>query len=186
MFFVSGGDGTKTQVTFTQGSPGSDRIEYLHTDALGTTGAVTDATGSVTRLYHEPFGARIEADGSAFTGPLGDVRLGFTGHVADDDLGLVNMKWRIYSPAQRRFLSPDPGVSAPTSAQAFNRYSYVGNNPLNFTDPSGLEEQPVPPPLPDQGPDNHTSSQGGPGYSGGHFSPSCAVLEVIHSRCWKL
>jgi RHS repeat-associated protein len=165
VFFVSGGDGTMTQILFAERSPRADQITYLHTDALGTTGATTDAAGSVTRLYHEPFGARIAANGSALVGAPGDVRLGFTGQVADDDLDLVNMKGRIYSPTQRRFLSPDPLVSAPTNAQSYNRYSYVWNNPLNFIDPSGFEGDP-PPQGPDQGPDNHTS-EGGPGNTGG-------------------
>jgi RHS repeat-associated protein len=162
VFFVSGGDGNMTQVSFTEGSPNSDRVEYLHTDALGSTGAVTDDAGSVTRSYHDPFGARIDEKGAPFSGQLGDVRLGFTGHVSDDDLALVNMKGRIYDPAQRRFLSPDPLVSAPANAQSYNRYSYVWNNPLNFTDPTGFEGQPPPPPPPPPGggTDDHT---GGPG-----------------------
>lgn len=161
VFFVSGGDGNMTQVTFMEGSQSSDRVEYVHTDALGTTGAVTDDTGSVTRFYHEPFGARIDASGAAFTGTLGDVRLGFTGQVSDDDLGLVNMKGRVYDPSQKHFISPDPLVSAPASAQSYNRYSYVRNNPLYFIDPSGFDEgPPPPPPPPDGGPTNPT---GGPG-----------------------
>jgi RHS repeat-associated protein len=139
VFFVSGGDGNMTQVSFTEGTPNSDRIEYLHTDALGSTAAVTDDTGGVTRSYREPFGARIDANGSSFSGTLGDVRRGFTGHDSDDDLMLVNMKGRIYDPSQRRFISPDPLVSAPAKAQSYNRYSYVWNNPLSFTDPSGFE-----------------------------------------------
>ena len=143
VFFVSGGDGNMTQVGFTEGAPNSDRIEYLHTDALGSTAAVTDDTGGVTRSYREPFGARIDANGAAFSGTLGDVRLGFTGHVSDDDLGLVNMKGRIYDPTQRRFISPDPMVSSPGNTQSYNRYSYVRNNPLYFTDPSGFWDEPT-------------------------------------------
>jgi RHS repeat-associated protein len=162
VFFVSGGDGNMTQVSFTEGSPGSDRVEYLHTDILGSTGAVTDDTGAVTRHYYEPFGARIAANGTGLPGNLGDVRRGFTGHAADDDLALVNMKGRVYDPSQRRFISPDPLVSAPSNAQSYNRYSYVWSNPLNFTDPSGFEgtspsPQPLPPP---GGGGDHT---GGPG-----------------------
>ena len=167
VFFVSGGDGNMTQVGFTEGLPDSDRVEYLHTDILGSTGAVTDDTGAVTRSYYEPFGARIAAKGTALPGNLGDVRRGFTGHAADDDLALVNMKGRVYDPSQRRFISPDPLVSTPSNAQSYNRYSYVWNNPLNFTDPSGFEGAPPPsPPIKDPPPDNHTTG-GGPGNPGG-------------------
>lgn len=55
-----------------------------------------------------------------------------------DDLGLVHMNGRIYDPGLGRFLSADPFVQAPTETQNFNRYSYVLNNPLSLSDPSGF------------------------------------------------
>jgi RHS repeat-associated protein len=171
IFLVSGGDGNMTQVGFTEGSPNSDRVEYVHTDALGTTGAVTDGTGGVTRSYQDPFGARIAANGSAFSGALGDVRLGFTGHVSDDDVALVNMKGRIYDPSQRRFISPDPVVSMPANAQSYNRYTYANNNPIFFTDPSGFDTEAGPQST--RGPDsvdNHTSPGGPLSYGRGFHS----------------
>jgi hypothetical protein len=48
------------------------------------------------------------------------------------------MNGRIYDPELGRFLSPDPYVQIPEYSQNFNRYSYVLNNPLNATDPSGF------------------------------------------------
>jgi hypothetical protein len=48
------------------------------------------------------------------------------------------MNGRIYDPELGRFLSPDPVVQIPEYSQNFNRYSYVLNNPLNATDPSGF------------------------------------------------
>jgi hypothetical protein len=47
------------------------------------------------------------------------------------------MGGRVYDPEIGRFLSPDPFVQFPASTQGFNRYAYVGNNPLSYTDPSG-------------------------------------------------
>lgn len=47
------------------------------------------------------------------------------------------MNGRIYDPLAGRFLSPDPVVQFPNNSQNFNRYSYVLNNPLSYTDPSG-------------------------------------------------
>src|SRR5205823_6205951 len=73
--------------------------------------------------------------------PIGStsiVNRGFTGHEQLDSLGLVNMNGRIYDPGIGRFLSADPFVQAPTETQNLNRYSYVVNNPLSFTDPSGF------------------------------------------------
>jgi hypothetical protein len=48
------------------------------------------------------------------------------------------MNGRIYDPELGRMLSPDPFVQVPEYSQNFNRYSYVMNNPLNTTDPSGF------------------------------------------------
>ena len=50
---------------------------------------------------------------------------------------LYHYQARWYSPVLGRFLSPDPIVPAPGNPQAFNRYSYVYNNPLVYRDPSG-------------------------------------------------
>ena len=47
------------------------------------------------------------------------------------------MNARYYVPGIGRFASADTIVPAPASPQSFNRYSYVGNNPLNGTDPDG-------------------------------------------------
>ena len=46
---------------------------------------------------------------------------------------------RIYDPELGRMLSPDTFVQVPEYSQNFNRYSYVMNNPMNLTDPSGFD-----------------------------------------------
>lgn len=55
-----------------------------------------------------------------------------------DGVGLVHMNGRVYDPDIGRFLSADPFVQDITNLQAWNRYSYVLNNPLSYTDPSGF------------------------------------------------
>lgn len=47
------------------------------------------------------------------------------------------MNGRIYDPTLGRFLQADPHIQAPTNTQNYNRYSYVLNNPMSYTDPSG-------------------------------------------------
>jgi RHS repeat-associated protein len=69
-----------------------------------------------------------------------DTPRGFTGHEHLDAVGIIHMNGRIYDPALGRMLSPDPNVPDPTVTQSFNRYAYVRNNPLSYTDPTGFWE----------------------------------------------
>ena len=102
--------------------------------------AVTDAGGALEEaFYYEPFGQRTDAQGKPLASNPSEVRSGFTGHEHDDDLGLINMRGRIFDPVIRRFLSPDPHVTNPLSGQSYNRYSYVLNNPTNLIDPTGFD-----------------------------------------------
>ncbi|MGB9873197.1 MAG: RHS repeat-associated core domain-containing protein, partial [Anaerolineae bacterium] len=61
----------------------------------------------------------------------------FTGQRWEPGLGLYDYRARFYDPALGRFLQPDPIVPEPGNPQALNRYGYVLNNPLRYTDPSG-------------------------------------------------
>ncbi|TXH72463.1 MAG: RHS repeat-associated core domain-containing protein [Thiothrix sp.] len=61
----------------------------------------------------------------------------FTGHEADEPWGMINMKGRLYDPIVGRFISADPFIQFADNTQSYNRYTYVLNNPLSFTDPSG-------------------------------------------------
>ena len=62
---------------------------------------------------------------------------GFTGHEHFDQVGIIHMNGRIYDPEIGRFLQADPMIQDPYDTQSLNRYSYVMNNPLSYTDPSG-------------------------------------------------
>ncbi len=48
------------------------------------------------------------------------------------------MDGRIYDPTLGRFLQADPIIQAPNNSQSYNRFSYVFNNPMSYTDPSGF------------------------------------------------
>jgi len=77
----------------------------------------------------------VSAGFGVFTNPV--TTRGFTGHEMADEVGIIHMNGRIYDPKLARFLQADPFVQEPTNTQSLNRYSYVLNNPLNATDPSG-------------------------------------------------
>ena len=64
----------------------------------------------------------------------------YTGHQHLDDFGLINMNARLYDPYIGRMLSPDNVLQEATNSQNYNRYSYVLNNPLKYTDPTGNEK----------------------------------------------
>jgi len=66
-------------------------------------------------------------------------RRGYTGHeMLDEHKGLIHMNGRIYDAILARFIQADPLVDGAGNTQGYNRYSYVHNNPLNATDPSGF------------------------------------------------
>jgi RHS repeat-associated protein len=128
------------------------RAEYLHVDNLGSTDVVTQEDGSVAeRRSYDAFGAQRDPAWGGWSVPgLSSMAttVGFTGHEADAELGLVNMKGRLYDPMLGRFLSTDPIVGDPGDGQSWNPYSYVKNNPLKYLDPSGFQHEPPVPPAP--------------------------------------
>ena len=140
--YVDSVDGPIGQVVTTVSNTGAHTTatEFTLTDALGSTTATATAGGSLGQaFFYDPFGARIAPGGGAPPAAgSGEVTHGFTGHEHDDDLGLINMKGRVYDPSLSRFLTPDPAVSDRYDGQSWNPYSYVRNTPLNYTDPTGL------------------------------------------------
>ncbi len=113
---------------------------YWHKDHLGSLETVTDKAGTVVAsLSYDAWGRRRNADTWESYDHSVDNYLsrGFTGHEHYDLLGLIDMNGRIYDPVLGRFTTPDPFIQSPYNIQSFNRYSYVLNNPLSYTDPSG-------------------------------------------------
>jgi len=117
---------------------------YFHTDALGSITAITDDTGKVVeRRSYEAFGKIRAMDYGINNNSLASnltivSNRGFTGHEQISELsGLIHMNARVYDSDIGRFLSADPVLQAPLDSQSYNRYSYVRNNPLKFTDPTG-------------------------------------------------
>ena len=132
-------------VTKVVGSPTSDTTDYLHRDHLGSVDTVTDVSGEVVqRMSFDAWGRRREenwqpsTDNAIAAYDTSITRRGFTNHEMIDTVGLVHMNGRVYDPTLGRFLSADPHVQAPHNFQNWNRYSYVLNKPLSYTDPTGF------------------------------------------------
>ncbi len=116
-------------------------LQYLHHDHLGSVAVVTDESGGVIeRLAYDPWGKRRFTNGTADTSDsiVGlTLDRGFTMHEHLDEMGVIHMNGRIYDPLIGRFMSADPFIQAPENLQSHNRFAYVMNNPLSYTDPSG-------------------------------------------------
>ncbi|MGI8544185.1 MAG: RHS repeat domain-containing protein [Aridibacter sp.] len=119
---------------------------YLTSDHLGSPRIITDGSGNVlSRRDFLPFGEELyTGTGNRQTGhgyTYGDsTRQKFTGYQRDEETDLDFAQARMYSSQLGRFTAVDPLLVSGNSAnpQTFNRYAYVMNSPLLFTDPTGL------------------------------------------------
>jgi len=147
-FDGSGGSSQWTNYLVAGGELVSMRVEagasittrYFTKDHLGSIAVIADTAGVVQeRLSYDVWGKRRFANGN--DDPTGSITSqttrGFTGHEELADVGLVHMNGRVYDPLLGRFGTADPTTENPLSTQGWNRYSYVGNSPINFADPSG-------------------------------------------------
>ncbi len=123
---------------------------YLLNDHIGSISAITSSTGAVDiNESFTSFGARRNPTtwsgapaSSDLTTIAGLSREGFTFQTAlGQSMGLNHMNGRVQDAITGRFLSADPNIPDLTSAQSFNRYAYVTNNPLTYVDPSGFDTQ---------------------------------------------
>jgi RHS repeat-associated protein len=107
---------------------------YRHSDWLGSSRLTsTQARALYSSSSYAPFGEQFALSGTTDAS--------FTGQDQDTVSSLYDFPARRYSSSQGRWISPDPaGVAAvaPSNPQSWNRYTNVGNNPLNSIDPSGL------------------------------------------------
>jgi RHS repeat-associated protein len=119
-----------------------EKTLHYHLDHLGTPRLITGNGGTQVALHtYDPFGAEVTAANQAGTEPIKK----FTGHERDT-ANVDYMHARYYQNGWGRFLSVDPVIDtekALKEPQRWNRYAYVINNPLRYTDPDGRETNPV-------------------------------------------
>jgi RHS repeat-associated protein len=115
------------------------------TDQLGTPRMIFDKTGAlanVKRHDYLPFGEELSTGQGMRTTTLGygaadGVRQKFTSQERDNETRLDYMQARYFASMQGRFTSADTVGGSIGNPQSLNRYAYVGNNPMNFSDPTG-------------------------------------------------
>ncbi len=129
---LSSSDGTQTR--------------YLHKDALGSVDMVTDAYANVVdrrsfdawgKLRNMPWQSQAGLDDPLYLTQLPFTNKGYTGHEHVQEVELIHMNGRMYDATLARFISADPHIQAGSMSQSYNRYSYVMNNSMKYTDPSG-------------------------------------------------
>ncbi|MFZ5862300.1 MAG: RHS repeat domain-containing protein [Nitrospirota bacterium] len=111
-------------------------VVYFHGNHLGSTHIVTNAAGAaVEEIHYYPYGGTF----SDTNGEAGGVNRRYTGQEMDSETGLYYYHARYYDPVLGRFISADIAGVTLSVPQSLNRYSYVLNNPLRFTDPTGFQ-----------------------------------------------
>jgi RHS repeat-associated protein len=124
----------------------SSSVEYLLSDHLGSTSMNTDASGAkVSEMRYTPWGevrshwtasASISLADYTFTGQYSYMDDPSTSGVTEG-FGLMFYNARWYDPQLGRFAQADSIVPQSQGVQAWDRYAYVNNSPINYSDPSG-------------------------------------------------
>ena len=132
--------------------PTEASTKFVATDHLLSIRALSNQDGEIiSRRDFLPFGEELPADTNLRKTDFNyaksdDVRQKFTGYEKDEETGLDFAQARMYNNAHARFTAVDPLLASGKSGnpQTFNRYVYVMNSPLQFTDPTGLQTDSTP------------------------------------------
>jgi RHS repeat-associated protein len=113
---------------FERSAAGVMENRTFHHDQVNSVVALSDHNGAKTQsIVYGPFGENISSTGSSSNS------MKYTGREQDAETGLYYYRARYYDPEVGRFISEDPiGFDG-----GINFYAYVGNSPLQMTDPSG-------------------------------------------------
>jgi RHS repeat-associated protein len=131
--------GTLTNQYFQYGQTISGSNYFYDKDQLGSVRALTDSSGNLQAEYrYDPYGRMCQIQGSLAS----DIQ--YAGYYYHARSGLNLARTRAFSANFGRWISRDPI----NEQGGLNLYGYVGNNPLSFIDPTGLDCKCPPPPDP--------------------------------------
>jgi len=102
---------------------------------------LTDSSGNLVEQYeYDAFGQPyfFDTSGQSRTSSGYGNRFLFTGREYLSDLKLYDFRNRMYQPEIGRFMQPDPKEFA---AGDYNLYRYCHNDPVNRSDPTGLQDE---------------------------------------------
>ncbi|WP_394132947.1 SpvB/TcaC N-terminal domain-containing protein [Shewanella maritima] len=119
-------------------------FQHVLRDHLGSVDTLLDAKSSKVLQYrgYDVFGRpRDIAAGNSLLDDWQGVTKGYTDHEHLNEQQLIHMNGRIYDFNIGRFLSVDPFLQFPENSQSANPYSYILNNPMSGTDPSGYQSE---------------------------------------------
>jgi RHS repeat-associated protein len=126
--YVHGG-GTDQPLVWYEGS-GTATKYYLHADERGSVVATSDASGATVNINrYDTYGLETSS------APAYASRFAYTGQTWLPEIGMYYYKARLYNPVIGRFMQTDPL----DYGDGLNWYAYVGNDPVNNTDPSGTQ-----------------------------------------------
>ena len=112
---------------------GSEDVYFYNYDIRGSvTNIVTTSGGTEKGYAYDEFGNAQVSGSTSFLNETG-----YTGSILDDSTGLVYMNARFYDPSTGRFLSQDTYFGSAYQPWTQHLYSYCGNNPANYVDPTG-------------------------------------------------
>ncbi|MEA5011861.1 MAG: RHS repeat-associated core domain-containing protein [Angelakisella sp.] len=123
-------DGVRIAVVSKKLASNTLDTQWILSDHLGSSSVTADTSGGETsRTLYQAWGTIRSTTGTVPTD------YGFTGQMAEGEVYYYKARW--YDPRLGRFMQADSLVPAMQGTQGFDRYAYVNNNPVKYTDPSG-------------------------------------------------